>query len=567
MLQIISGKFFKSDDRHIHDGKGILYSNYSWGAPIETCVATLEPVDHFREVSSYVLVYVNQIEKGGIIVRKGDSEILEQFKLLATFGFRAYFAPFRDEIAQICRKSSLGGTDQYVPSQFIPRFFEGGTHGNNQEVTCFIELVKKVIGLKRQIYNAVMSAFKTIRDALLASNYNLDLSYSMLVYCLESLSQKFDNYSATWKDYDEALRNPLDEVLKTIDQKKAELIQSLLLSSENFLLCRRFIGFVSDHVGDSFFQEEAVNIEMALRKSHLKRALRNAYIMRSKFVHQLTPILHQLRIPVIAKGDIFSWDGEPYLTLSGLLRLTLHVINNFIWRCESIEKEDFDWRQEIPGVVTMKLAPQYWVLNVDGFEPMEAATRFSGFLEQVYASYSRKESISDLRTLMKAFEDKIPKAKQTHKITLLAMYWLYNAIIKEDAKQPDWEKFLDQYSNEIMTCSMEMMIVRVLLFQDLPWFVEQCIDVFKDFNEKRFGKKSLEIPVMIEVALLVTIANHASRENRYQDRTWLLKTAIYEASGYIEIQRLLSDNLGTKDELRVHNILGIQPAGQEPLGS
>ena len=182
MLQIISGKFFKSDDRHVHDGKGILYSNYSWAAPIETCVATLEPVDHFREISSYVLVYVNQIEKNGVLVITGDSEILEQFQLLATFGLRAYFTPFRDEVAQICRKTSLGGTDQYVPSQFIPRFFEGGTNGNQQEVTGFIELVKKVIGLKRQTYNAVMSAFKTLRDSLLASNYNLDLAYSMIVY-------------------------------------------------------------------------------------------------------------------------------------------------------------------------------------------------------------------------------------------------------------------------------------------------------------------------------------------------------------------------------------------------
>lgn len=63
MLQIISGKFFKSADRYVDEAKGITYSNYSWIAPIETCVATLEPVDTYRSVSSYVISYVNQIEK------------------------------------------------------------------------------------------------------------------------------------------------------------------------------------------------------------------------------------------------------------------------------------------------------------------------------------------------------------------------------------------------------------------------------------------------------------------------------------------------------------------------
>jgi len=63
MLQIISGKFFESDDRFIHERKGILYSNYSWVQPVKTCVATLEPVDTHGAVCSYVVSYLNQIEK------------------------------------------------------------------------------------------------------------------------------------------------------------------------------------------------------------------------------------------------------------------------------------------------------------------------------------------------------------------------------------------------------------------------------------------------------------------------------------------------------------------------
>jgi hypothetical protein len=63
MLQIISGKFFDSDDRYAYDAKGIVFGNYSWRHPIQTCVATLEPVDTYASVASYVISYVNQIEK------------------------------------------------------------------------------------------------------------------------------------------------------------------------------------------------------------------------------------------------------------------------------------------------------------------------------------------------------------------------------------------------------------------------------------------------------------------------------------------------------------------------
>jgi len=451
VLQIISGKFFKSEDRYIHNGKGILFSNYSWISPIETCVATLEPVDHFREISSYVLLYVNQIEKNGVLVRTGDPDILEQFILLATFGLRSYFAPFRDEVSQICRKSSLGSTDQYVPCQFIPRLFEPGINGNQQEVTSFIKLVNKVISLRRQAYTSVMNALKTLRNALLVSNYNIDLSYSMLVYCLEALTQDFDKFSPSWEDYDQDQKKRLDIIFDSLEKTKAKSIREILVSSANLRLRKRFISFITSHITESFFFEEAEKIKIPIRKSYLERSLSNAYLLRSKFVHQLVPILHQLRIPNISRGDVFIWDKEPYLTLSGLLRLTFHVLNNFISSCDSVESEDINWRQELPGVVTMKLAPQYWIGKTKGFDQRNAMSRFSGMLSQICAAISKNEPITDLKKLMQLLENEIPGAKQVNKRSMLAMYWLYNAIIGKDARRPDWEKFLDGSIRNFLT--------------------------------------------------------------------------------------------------------------------
>jgi len=125
MLQIISGKFFKSDNRYIHEAKGITYSNYSWIEPIKTCVATLEPVDTYKSVSSYVISYTNQIEKerAGVLVRTGDSEIVQQFQLLCIFGLKAFFDTDRNNVEINCRERPKSSNDFYLPSIFVPRFF------------------------------------------------------------------------------------------------------------------------------------------------------------------------------------------------------------------------------------------------------------------------------------------------------------------------------------------------------------------------------------------------------------------------------------------------------------
>jgi hypothetical protein len=44
MLQIITGKFFKSKDWQVYEGKGVLYSNYRWFLPFETCIGRFEPL-------------------------------------------------------------------------------------------------------------------------------------------------------------------------------------------------------------------------------------------------------------------------------------------------------------------------------------------------------------------------------------------------------------------------------------------------------------------------------------------------------------------------------------------
>ena len=248
MLQIISGKFFESSDRYTHDAKGILYSNFSWVSPIKTCVATLEPVDTYTPVSSYVISYINQIEKvkppqKNVLVRIGDNEIIEQFQLLCSFGLKAFFHQSKDTVAIICRDYRLSSSDD-IPSSFIPRIFSRQINGTKEEIDLFIKFIENIIALKRDTYKGIIASLRSYNDALQIISSNIDLSYSLFIYSMEALAQNFDKYETVWDDYNDEMRFELDNTLTNISSEIAENVKKILLKNSHLRIMRRFLKFV-----------------------------------------------------------------------------------------------------------------------------------------------------------------------------------------------------------------------------------------------------------------------------------------------------------------------------------
>jgi len=559
MLQIISGKFFNKDDPlYIHDGKGILYSNYSWVGPIKTCIAALEPVETYRSIPSYVISYKNQIKKEegpGSIIRVGDPEIVHQFQLICIFGLKAFFDVDRNNVEINCRERPKSPNDYYLPSKFVSRFFQSEIHGQKSEVETFIKFVDKVIGLPRAKYLVIISCLENFLNALQVLNYNFDLAYSMLVFSLESLSQSFDDFNPTWDDYDIAIKNKLESHLTNIDKNISEDIQKTLLESKNFRLQQRFIYYITNQISDHFFTDEANNIESALRKSELKRVLRNAYTMRSKYAHQLEPIKDQLRNPHIGAGDVFHWDNEPYLTFGGLVRLTYHVLNNFIYNQDYLDCEEYDWRKDLPGIIFLKKAPQYWIWEAEGFISSQATARFSGFLENLQQATVSDSGLVDLGTLLEKYESLIPTAKKEYKISMLATYCLYNKYIAIESRRPDFEEFIDKYNEEFNLCCIEMMIVYLLLNLKWPWEIKQCVSTYEKYNEKKFSKSGLSIPLLTELCLINNIANtYLNAGDTVEYDRWL-DVACLESAGKPDIQRIINEHKSKRIEINSNLIL------------
>lgn len=533
MLQIISGKFFKSDTVYSTPCKAVLYSNYYWPLKIETCIGTLEPIDNRSGINTYIFHYNNQIEKdiqsGFNLVRVGDPEIVQQFMLLCSFGLQAIFSTDKDEVEKLCRTTSSHFTERYQPSKFLNRFFETKVNGNNEEVDSFIELVKSVIGLKRETYKAVINGFYNLFNSFINLNTNIEASYASLVYCLESFSQNFDGYEPQWGDYSQNIRVDLEEIFEGIEEGPVQQIKSVLLQNAFLKLQKRFIEFIKDNVNESYFVEEAVDIIRPLKKSELDQVLFNAYDMRSKYVHELKPLLKHLTFPDLSNGEVFTWEHNVYLTYSGLVRLTLHTIKNFIYKQPTIEKEEYDWNGDLPGSINLYLSPEYWIGSKDSYGPIKSLEALLNLT--VTSLYSGDYKIPDMNDVLGLIEESIHSSKKAEKHLMLAFYIILNDFYLREDKRDNYEKVIRQNKELLTHCNIENMVLALFNDDYWIWSAADCETNFKRYLKKRYLVKNISLPSIIEVSLLISIANLYFDQDNLEKYKELIKDCICELSG------------------------------------
>jgi len=551
LLQISTGKFFVSDDLHIHDGKGILYTNYSWINSIDTCIGTIEPVDYHGNITSYVFSYKNKLEKDGVLVRTGDHEIIEQFKLIFSYFFQCFSDSDRNTVELNCRKTKRNMNDQFIPYEFAGRIFEPKIYGSEQEVKEFNVFLKNMIGLERSKYKKLIQCLEAYNNSLLALNHNFELAYSLLIYCLESLSQSFDNYEPEWEDYNQRIRAKLDTVLNEIGEGKSGKIKNILLEDSHLKLQTRLINFVSSNIGDDFFIKESVNVHIPLRKSELKQVLKNAYGIRSKYVHSLQSIMKQLKMPSIGSGEVFSWEGDPYLTYKGLLRLTHHVIKNYFGDQEYYETEEYHWKDELPGVVYLQLDEKYWIDSTLGFSQEQAFDKLNGFLSQLAKSYIFEKPLTNLTELMKIYEKEIPQSKKKYKLAMISNYILYNLSLIEEFRLNNYKKVIEFNQNFLDEPTIESILTYSILGQRIPYNASDTEAIYLKYQKDKFNSSSVKIPKYFELLLMLNLINKLYEESELDRYNEWLNKCILDVPGNLALQEYL---IAHKEENSIINI-------------
>lgn len=325
------------------------------------------------------------------------------------------------------------------------------------------------------------------------------------------------------------------------------------LEEKHLKLTKRFVDFIVSHIDDSFYVEEATTIQNALRKSNLEQALKNAYNSRSKYVHSLSPVPDHLKYSRITEGDVFHGDKkQPYLTFNGLVRLTHHVITNFIVKQEYLKQEDYNYFEDIPGILTFRTASEYWLGNDQHFCASQAKVWLSGFLENLQTAIVDNQPLVNMEKIVEKIESTIKGVSHEHRITMLVLHRLFCCLTGNYKRHFPLE---NTYSSLMGECHIELMVSSLIIGQTLPWSLSECIKNYETYSKNRFKQNTIHISRLIEILLIVEIANMSLEDKSLElYETWLA-TACLEAAGMPEIQSLIKDSRTQKVKIPLDDLL------------
>lgn len=102
-------------------------------------------------------------------------------------------------------------------------------------------------------------------------------------------------------------------------------MREAILTSEHVALKRRFYEFSNHYLQPTFFRHEAKNHECPAGRFELGLALKNAYDLRSEYIHALKPLPNNLVLN-LSHNDVQIVGTRPLLTFHGLARVPSDVL-------------------------------------------------------------------------------------------------------------------------------------------------------------------------------------------------------------------------------------------------
>jgi hypothetical protein len=119
------------------------------------------------------------------------------------------------------------------------------------------------------------------------------------------------------------------------------------------------------------------------------------------------------------------------------------------------------------------------------------------------------------------------------------MFTLYNSLLREDLRMERWQARVEPWNRELATCSIEAMLVNLLLHGDFKFPRQDCNRSYDQFAQGRFSKTAFELPPLLELMLQVELANAALAEGKFDDFDKFITAAIGDTGGRPTVQAIL----------------------------
>lgn len=515
MLQISTGKFFQNE-AHETLRRAIYYTNYRIFREedrIDTLVGSLQPVAGVHGLGALTCEIIERIQKlpggphPGEVVATGGDTLINDFAAIVSFALNITCTTDLEFARRLVanERPSLGA--DLVPQKYIPRMFDRIVNWQPGDADRLQRFVKDLMALERKSYEGAMRAIRRYVIGAHRISDDVNLAYALLVMSIESLAQKFDEFEPVWDDYDQNKRRRIDEALSEVPEATVNKVRAAILANEHVALAQRFREYALAHIGPSFFREEAERAVGAVSRPDLSIALRQAYAIRSGYVHHLQDI-PRLLVGIEGFHETMVVDELPTLTFAGLTRVARHVIETFVARAQKKETEEFDWMRDLPGKLTMQVAAEHWIGNPQGFDATTAQRYLIALIGQVVGRLLQPSArMTDIRPVLLKVETLVPGlAKPDQRLPMLALYFIFNVFVPEDIRSADYPKFIEAYKDDFEAPSIISLAARLVTGQNPDWPLAAMEELHTRYFRERHHAKTLPLGRILEAAFTLRLA-------------------------------------------------------------
>lgn len=541
MLQAATGKLFTNrENPRRQDLKSVIYSNLDLGAfdRFTTRVGTLVNLESPRTPAALGYEMTEYMEAAdpapGVLVSRAMAAYIDDFSDVASFSLQVIFSS-DFHIAERLLHQRHRPRDRR-PSERLARFYDESVRVTESELLAFEQFADQLIDLPRDIYLAVIQAIRTYVAAVHRMSDDLNLAYTLLVMCVESLAQKFDGHEPKWADIPDQKRAGVDEALGGVSEEDSQKVRDAVLEVIHPRLGFRFVQFILAHLPADYFSAQADTQKHPIGRRDLEAALQNLYGVRSSYVHTLKPLTKEF-LHFASHRETWEDDGKLTFTFQGLFRLVRAVIMEFVRKVPKIEHEPCNYEWDNPNLLRLRVAPQHWIYDPSGFEAQTSRRYLQGLVElldQCLVEYPNRKLHRPSHIIDKGLSIQ-PQMNEAQNVAFLALWWLSNVYLGHDpARRTHTAKELELLNKP----SVDSLITQTLLGSDSEWTPAIHQLQLDRYYTQRYKSSGIRVPTNVEACMALTLAERHRREGDLPSARAAISTAAENFPQLIQLRTL-----------------------------
>lgn len=541
MLQIASGMYFRPGvERYETLHRATVYSNcFRIGeAPVVLPFATLRFSTGFAPFAPATVEVWDRLEAerpDGVpefLKATSGQDLVNDVAAVLAFALNTTWSTDRDRVRRLV-PAALSEPLRGGPSSQLRRTFDSQVLVTDEDLADVAAFSTRLLALRRADYEKAIRAIRRVVDATVLIADDVSLAYTLFVAALESLAATTTASPTRWDVFDGSKRALIDAALHDLSDEQAQRVRSAVLAADALTLGRKFRAFIHDHLDPSFFRVEAAGAQWPISAPALPHALDFAYQVRSRQVHALELLAPEVWA-VADRADTIRVEGRWVLSLEGLNRLCRHVIRRYVERAPTGLDTTFNYRQALPGIVRMQLAPQYWIWQSEGLRAEDVPAVLEGFLDVLVPTLRGDDdaALVNMTAVLERIEAWLPgEASAAKRAPLVALYALWHRYLVVEQHRPRKQALLNRFGPDLDVPSPAAFAVALLLDGDVRWTTHELVELAAARADQLRRGKGHPLPVRFDAALQLILARRLWQQDRTEEALAAVGRAVETVPG------------------------------------